>query len=87
MTTANWHSRAAAEQLLEDRPLTEISVYYFAKGAGISRPTFYFASKEAMLLTLLDRVFNKADGAIETRIKNRNMKRGNRWRTGIKQFF
>lgn len=80
---------ATAEQLLEDRPLTEISVDYLAKSAGISRPTFYFyfASKEAVLLTLLDRVFNKANAALETLIKNRDNKRGNKWRTGINVFF
>jgi AcrR family transcriptional regulator len=34
-----------------------------ARGAGISRPTFYFyfASKDAVLLTLLDRVVAEAD--------------------------
>ena len=44
------------ERLLEERPLHEISVDDLAQGAGISRPTFYFyfASKEAVLLTLLD---------------------------------
>ena len=38
-----------------------------AKGAGISRPTFYFyfPSKEAVLLTLLDRVIDEADAALE----------------------
>jgi AcrR family transcriptional regulator len=56
-----------AERLLEERPLTEISVDDLAKGAGISRPTFYFyfPSKEAVLLTLLDRVVQEVDAAIE----------------------
>ena len=55
------------ERLLEDHPLNEISVDDLAKGAGISRPTFYFyfASKEAVLLTLLDRVINEADSALQ----------------------
>src|SRR3712207_3713380 len=46
------------ERLVADRPLHEISIDDLAKGAGISRPTFYFyfASKEAVLLTLLDRM-------------------------------
>jgi TetR/AcrR family transcriptional regulator, ethionamide resistance regulator len=58
---------ATAERLLEDRPFTEISVDDLAKGAGISRPTFYFyfSSKEAVLLTLLDRVVRQVDAAIE----------------------
>jgi AcrR family transcriptional regulator len=51
-----------AEQLLEERSLGEISVDDLARGAGISRPTFYFyfPSKEAVLLTLLDRMVDEA---------------------------
>ena len=54
---------ASAEQLLAERPLSAISVDDLARGAGISRPTFYFyfASKDAVLLTLLDRVVAEAD--------------------------
>lgn len=63
---------ATAENLLEDRPLADISVDDLAKGAGISRPTFYFyfPSKEAVLLTLLDRVVNQADMALQTLAEN-----------------
>jgi TetR/AcrR family transcriptional regulator, ethionamide resistance regulator len=52
-----------AERLLEERALAEISVDDLAKGAGISRPTFYFyfPSKDGVLLTLLDRVITEAD--------------------------
>ncbi len=80
---------ATAEQLLEDRPLADISVDDLAKGAGISRPTFYFyfPSKEAVLLTLLDRVVNEADTALETLIKEPDADRDNMWRTGINVFF
>ncbi len=51
-----------AERLLEQFPFSEISVDDLASGAGISRPTFYFyfPSKEAVLLTLLDRVVEEA---------------------------
>jgi AcrR family transcriptional regulator len=51
------------ERLLEERPLADISVDDLAKGAGISRPTFYFyfPSKDAALLALLDRVIAEAD--------------------------
>jgi AcrR family transcriptional regulator len=51
-----------AERLLAERSLHEISVDDLARGAGISRPTFYFyfASKEAVLLTLMDRLVEEA---------------------------
>jgi TetR/AcrR family transcriptional regulator, ethionamide resistance regulator len=58
---------ATAERLLEERPLGEISVENLAKGAGISRPTFYFyfGSKDAVLLTLVDRMVDEAAGGRE----------------------
>ena len=66
-----------AERLLEQRPLADISVDDLAKGAGISRPTFYFyfASKDAVLLTQLERVIGEADD------------RSLLWRNGINVFF
>jgi AcrR family transcriptional regulator len=56
---------ATAERLLAERPLSEISIDDLARGAGISRPTFYFyfRSKDAVLLTLLDRVVEEANSA------------------------
>jgi TetR/AcrR family transcriptional regulator, ethionamide resistance regulator len=56
---------ATAEGLLAEKPLSAISVDDLARGAGISRPTFYFyfASKDAVLLSLLDRVVAEADAA------------------------
>jgi AcrR family transcriptional regulator len=56
-----------AERLLEDRPLREISVDDLAKGAGISRPTFYFyfPSKDAVVLTIVDRLVADAAGSRE----------------------
>jgi TetR/AcrR family transcriptional regulator, ethionamide resistance regulator len=55
------------ERLLEERALAEISVDDLAKGAGISRPTFYFyfPSKDAVLLTLADRVMQEADAIFD----------------------
>src|SRR5688500_11621311 len=49
---------AAFERLLEERSLHEVSIDDIARGAGISRPTFYFyfASKEAVLLSLFERL-------------------------------
>ncbi|MGH3762531.1 TetR family transcriptional regulator [Actinophytocola sp.] len=57
---------ATAERLLGERSLSEISTDDLARGAGISRPTFYFyfPSKDAVLLALLDRVVQEADAAL-----------------------
>jgi TetR/AcrR family transcriptional regulator, ethionamide resistance regulator len=78
-----------AERLLEQRPLAEISVDDLAKGAGLSRPTFYFyfPSKDAVLMTLLDRVIMEADSALERLVKNPPADRFGIWRTGINVFF
>jgi AcrR family transcriptional regulator len=56
-----------AEGLLGERSLQQISVDDLARGAGISRPTFYFyfASKEAVVLALLDRLVEEARGGIQ----------------------
>jgi AcrR family transcriptional regulator len=58
---------ATAAQLLERRAFSEISIDDLARGAGISRSTFYFyfRSKEAVLLTLLDRVSSNVEKALE----------------------
>ncbi len=55
-----------AERLLGERSLQEISVDDLARGAGISRPTFYFyfPSKEAVLLSLLDRLVEEARSGV-----------------------
>lgn len=78
---------ATAERLLETRQFTEISVDDLAKGAGISRPTFYFyfGSKEAVLLTLWERVIREADTALEAAASAAPP--DNVWRPGIKVFF
>lgn len=77
-----------AERLLEDRPYADISVDDLAKGAGISRPTFYFyfPSKDAVLLTLFERVIREADTALEA-VATRTTDGRNVWRPGIKVFF
>ncbi|TDC37123.1 TetR/AcrR family transcriptional regulator [Micromonospora sp. 15K316] len=56
---------STAERLMTERPFAEISIDDLAQGAGISRPAFYFyfPSKDAVLLTLLDRVTAEADAA------------------------
>ena len=80
---------ATAERLLEDRLLVDISVDDLARGVGISRPTFYFyfPSKEAVLLTLLDRLVNEADSALITLEEGPGADRDHMWRNGINVFF
>ncbi|MFS0898098.1 TetR/AcrR family transcriptional regulator [Mycolicibacterium litorale] len=80
---------ATAEHLLESRPFADISVDDLAKGAGISRPTFYFyfGSKEAVLLTLWERVIREADTALEAAAATASADSRDVWRPGIKVFF
>jgi TetR/AcrR family transcriptional regulator, ethionamide resistance regulator len=79
---------STAERLLEERPLADISVDDLAKGAGLSRPTFYFyfPSKDAVLLTLFERVIVEADSALEAMVANPPADVKALWRTGINVF-
>ncbi len=55
------------ERLLAETPLGEISVEAIATGAGISRSSFYFyfASKEDVLLTLVDGLLGDLQQSVE----------------------
>jgi len=77
------------ERLLEDRPFAEISVDDLARGAGISRPTFYFyfPSKDAVLLTVFERVLAEADATFEGRADDYTVDPDRAWRDGIYAFF
>ena len=79
---------ATAERLLQERSFADISVDDLAKGAGLSRPTFYFyfKSKEAVLLSLLEPVIASADAEFE-RAAQRPPTDRRVWRSGIKAFF
>lgn len=46
-----------AERLLAEKSFSEITIDDLAKGAGISRPTFYFyfPSKDALVMTIVER--------------------------------
>ena len=79
---------ATAERLLQERSFADISVDDLAKGAGLSRPTFYFyfKSKEAVLLSLLEPVIASADAEFE-RAAQRPPTDRRVWRNGIKSFF
>jgi TetR/AcrR family transcriptional regulator, ethionamide resistance regulator len=77
------------ERLLQDRSFADISVDDLAKGAGISRPTFYFyySSKDAVLLTLFGRVLSEADATFEGRAEDYASDPALAWREGIFAFF
>ncbi len=77
------------ERLLDQRPLADISVDDLAKGAGISRPTFYFyfPSKDAVLLTLFERVLAEADATFEGRPDDYGAEPAQAWHDSIYAFF
>ena len=78
-----------AERLFEERSLAEISVDDLARGAGISRPTFYFyfPSKDAVLMTLLDRVIEEASARLDGLAERLRDDHAQGWRIGIAAFF
>ena len=80
---------ATAERLLEERGFASISVDDLAKGAGLSRPTFYFyfASKEAVLLSLLEPIFARVDSEFDGAVQRLPADPRRVWRNGIKAFF
>src|SRR5271156_5212135 len=80
---------ATAERLLEDRSFADISVDDLAKGAGLSRPTFYFyfKSKEAVLLSLLEPMIASADAEFDGAVQRLPGDPRRVWRNGIKEFF
>ena len=80
---------ATAERLLEERPLSEISVEDLAVGAGISRPTFYFyfPSKDAVLLTLVDRMVEEAASSREAALAKLAEAPRAGWRQGLQSYF
>ncbi|BBX89318.1 TetR/AcrR family transcriptional regulator [Mycolicibacterium boenickei] len=78
-----------ARQLLETRKFTDISVDDLAKGAGISRPTFYFyfPSKEAVVLSLLDPMIKRADTGFDGALEDMPADPRQAIRRGIEIFF
>ena len=74
---------------MDERPFTEISVDDLARGAGLSRPTFYFyfKSKEAVFLSLVEPLIARVDENLEgasARVPHDPRKM---FRSGIKAFF
>ncbi len=80
---------ATAERLLEERAFADISVDARAKGAGLSRPTFYFyfKSKEAVLLSLLEPMIARGDAEFEGAAQRLPTDPRRVWRNGIEAFF
>jgi TetR/AcrR family transcriptional regulator, ethionamide resistance regulator len=78
-----------AVRLLEQKKFADISVDDLAKGAGLSRPTFYFyfPSKEAVLLSLLDPLIQHADTGFDGAMDNLPADPRRAFRIGITTFF
>jgi len=76
------------EDMLAERPFAEISVDDLAKGAGLSRPTFYFyfASKDAVLERLFARAIT-ASVAQQQHIDEVPEDPQRAWHGGIYAFF
>jgi TetR/AcrR family transcriptional regulator, ethionamide resistance regulator len=80
---------ATAERLLGTRKFADISVDDLAKGAGLSRPTFYFyfPSKDAVLLSLLQPLIQQADREFDGAAQRLPADPRRIWRNGIQAFF
>jgi AcrR family transcriptional regulator len=80
---------ATAVRLLAHKKLADISVDDLARGAGLSRPTFYFyfPSKEAVLLSLMEPLIQQADKEFEGATERLPVDPRRVWRNGIKAFF
>lgn len=80
---------ATADRLLQDRLFAEISVDDLARGAGLSRPAFYFyfKSKEAVLLSLLEPVVARADAEFDDAVRQLPQDPKRVWRNSIDAFF
>jgi len=80
---------ATAQRLLSERPFADISVDDLAKGAGLSRPTFYFyfKSKDAVVLSLLEPVIARADAEFDGAVQRLPADPRRVWRNGIKAFY
>jgi AcrR family transcriptional regulator len=78
-----------AEQLLGLRSLAEISVDDLAQGAGISRSAFYFyfSSKAAVVLSLVDRVVEQVASLREGALGKLAGDPSVAWREGIAGFY
>ena len=91
-TTGEERERAimqTAERLLQDRSVADISVDDLARGAGISRSAFYFyfPSKDAVVLTLVDRTAEEAKGLLDEASERLLEDPQAAWREILRSFF
>jgi AcrR family transcriptional regulator len=77
-----------AEELLANRSFDEISIEDLASGAGISRPTFYFyfATKDDVLLALLDGVISEVEHRVAALPRDFEADPAGSWRRSIGVF-
>ncbi|GAY14193.1 HTH-type transcriptional regulator EthR [Mycobacterium sp. shizuoka-1] len=77
------------EDMLDQRAFPEISVDDLAKGAGLSRPTFYFyfASKDAVLVSLFARAIAASGADAQSRAAAAADDPKQAWHDGIYAFF
>jgi AcrR family transcriptional regulator len=80
---------ATLEQMLTARRFADISVDDLAKGAGLSRPTFYFyfASKDAVLVRLFARAIAASGAERQEQIDGVAEHPQRAWHDGIFAFF
>jgi AcrR family transcriptional regulator len=78
-----------AVRLLEHKKFADISVDDLAKGAGLSRPTFYFyfPSKESVLLKLMEPLIQQADSGFDGAMDHLPTDPRRAFRAGITVFF
>lgn len=78
----------AAERLLGEKDFADVTIDDLARGAGISRPTFYFyfASKQAVLLALLDQVAHEAEKRTAEVFSDLSAAPSAAWRKAIEAF-
>lgn len=80
---------STAEQLLQKVPLSQVSVDAIARGAGISRSAFYnyFPSKDACVLSLIDRMAQQAERRRDEALREPAAEGPDAWRASITSFY
>ncbi|MFI5735088.1 TetR/AcrR family transcriptional regulator [Kribbella sp. NPDC051587] len=75
----------AAQRLLQQKPVQDISIDDLTRGVGLSRPAFYFyfSSKTAVVLALLDRMAEAVLAASNQRFEDADGDPVGQWRLAI----